>query len=137
MLYAQRSKARRATLQALYQWLLTGQPITEIEHQFLTEQEMEKVDIAYFQELLQQIPLHFDELAKTLEPFLDRKIEDVDPIERAALLIGSYELIHHSEMPFKIAINEAVNLTKKFGAEQGHKYVNGILDQVAQQIVAP
>jgi transcription antitermination protein NusB len=126
-----RSAARQRTLQALYQWQFTGQATQVIETQFLEEQEMSKVDIPYFQKLLHNIPKYVNQLDAAFTPFLDRHIAQLDPIELAILRIGCYELTYCQDVPFKVVINEAVELAKRFGAEQSHKYINGILDKLA------
>lgn len=132
---AARSAARQRVLQALYQWQFTQQDICLIESQFLeeTEMEMHKVDLAYFKKLVYDIPEKITELDTAFAPLLDRKVSQLDPIELTILRIGSYELIFGQDIPFKVAINEAVELAKKFGAEQSHKYVNGILDKLAHR----
>lgn len=140
-----RSEARQRVLQALYQWQLTGQDIPvielqflgdqeEVESPFLEEQDLRKTDIPYFKRLLHGIPQQVNQLDTMFTPVLDRKITQLDPIELAILRIGCYELIFCPDIPFKVAINEAVELAKQFGAEQSHKYVNGILDKLAHNI---
>jgi N utilization substance protein B len=129
-----RTAARQRALQALYQWHLTAQPIQLIEHQFLAEQNMQKVDMSYFQRLLRGIPKHVDQFDRILSPLLDRQLSQLDPIEHVILHIGCYELFYCADIPFRVAINEAVELAKTFGAEASHKYVNGILDKVSQKI---
>jgi N utilization substance protein B len=131
-----RSLARQRAMQALYQWQMTGQNPLDIERQFMEEQDMKKVDTKYFQELLNTIPQQLDELDGYSAAVLDRGIEQVDPIERAILRIGVYELKHRIDIPYRVVINEAVELAKTFGAEQGHRYINGILDKIAQQLRA-
>lgn len=126
-----RSRARRAALQALYQWQLSGQSPNEVEAQFVAEQPLKHVDLDYFQVLLRNIPVHWNELDKALLPSLDRPVSQLDPIEKAILRIGVFELVHRPEIPWRVVINEAVELAKSFGAEQSHKFVNGILDKVA------
>lgn len=128
-----RSKARRCAVQALYQWQVNGGNVGEIYNQFLVEQNMAKVDEAYFKALLSGVSQHLDELDETLKPHLDRDINSVDPVERAVLRLGAYELIHRLDVPYRVCINEALEAAKMFGAEQGHRYVNGILDKVAQK----
>ena len=128
-----RSQARRRALQALYQWQMTGQDLCDIDRQFLEEQEMGKVDIDYFKELLHQIPKLVDELDGQCDVFLDRPMSQIDPVEQAILRIGSYELEKRLDIPYRVIINEAVELAKAFGAEQSHKYINGVLDKVAQE----
>lgn len=132
----ERSNARRRALQALYQWQMTEQNLTDIETQFLQEEDMAKTDIEYFKELLHQIPSHLTDLEAHCTPHVSRPMDQVDPVERAALLIGLYELQFRLDVPYRVAINEAVELAKTFGAEQGHKFVNGLLDKVAKQLRA-
>jgi N utilization substance protein B len=129
-----RSLARQRAMQALYQWQLTGQNPVDIERQFMEEQDMKKVDTKYFKELLGAIPQQLEELDDYSSKVLDRGIEQVDPIERAILRIGVYELKNRIDIPYRVVINEAVELAKIFGAEQGHRYINGILDKVAQKL---
>lgn len=126
-----RHKARRSAVQALYQWQLTQQEPTEIESHFVLDHEMNGVDLDYFHDLIREIPLHRHELDDHLIPHLDRELMEVDPVERAILRIGAYELEFHPEIPYKVILDEAIELAKVFGAEHGHKYVNAILDKVA------
>jgi len=126
-----RSAARQRALQALYQWQLTQQDLQLIDTQFLEEQQMDQVDIPYFKKLLHGIPQQIEKLDSAFAPFLDRSPTQLDPIELAILRIGCYELTYCPKIPFKVVINEAVELAKKFGAEKSHKYVNGILDKLA------
>lgn len=132
----ERTMARQRALQALYQWQQAGDDLRDIEVQFLTEQEMDRVDVEYFKELLHAVPKQLDELDTFLQPCLDRKIEAVDPIERAILRIGVYELKYHPELPYRVVLNEAVQLAKVFGADQSHRYINGVLDKVSQELRA-
>ncbi len=129
-----RHKARRAAVQALYQWHLTGQSPSEIENHFIVGHEMEDVDIEYFHHLVSEIPMHCQGLDDHIAPHLDRNIGEVDPVELACLRLGAYEFEHHPEIPYKVVLNEAVELAKTFGAEHGHKYVNAILDKVAHKL---
>ena len=131
-----RSQARRHAVQAVYQWQMVGQDVGEIINQFLEEQDINSFEVPYFQDLLHGVPSHLVELDELLKPALDRAIESVDPVERAVLRLGVYELRYKPEVPYRVVINEAVELAKVFGAEQGHKYVNGVLDQVARQVRA-
>ncbi len=131
-----RSRARERALQALYQWQMAGQSLTDIENQFIEEQDMGQVDMEYFHELLHQVPAHLNELEGHVDGFLSRPIEQVDPIERAILRLGVYELAHRIDIPYRVIINEWVELAKSYGAEQGHKFINGILDKAAQQLRA-
>ncbi len=128
-----RSKARRSAVQALYQWQMAGENIAEIHDQFLVEREMAKVDLEYFKELLHGVAGHLEALDLQIKPFLDRDINSVDPVERAILRMGAFELMFRPDVPYRVVINEALESAKMFGADQGHKYVNGVLDKVAQQ----
>ena len=131
-----RKRARRLALQALYQWQLSGLDLNEIEKQFRQEQDLRKADIEYFSELLHKVPACLDELDKALQEHLDRDVEQLDPVERAILRLGAYELKFRLEIPFKVVINEGVNLAKTFGSTDSHKYINGVLDKVARQLRA-
>ncbi|HEY9148960.1 MAG TPA: transcription antitermination factor NusB [Gammaproteobacteria bacterium] len=129
-----RSLARERAMQALYQWQLSGESPAEIDKQFMEEQQMKGVDKKYFSELLREIPRQLKELDAHTEEVLDRNIEQVDPVERAILRIGIYELQHRIDIPYRVVINEMVELAKVYGAEQGHKYINGILDKLAARL---
>jgi len=131
-----RTKARRNVVQALYQWQLSGGNLADIQAQFLSEYDMKKVDVEYFKELFRQVPLHLHELDDHLLPFLDRPVDEVDPVERAILRLATYELEFCLDVPYRVVINESVELAKRFGAEHGHKYVNGIVDEVAKKLRA-
>ena len=127
----ERTMSRRRAVQAIYQWQEAGQDIADIDQQFMTEQDMSRADVAYFQELLHKVPRHIDDLDACLTPYLDREIAELDSIERAVLRIGAYELKYRVDVPYRVVINEAVQSAKVYGADQSHKYVNGILDKVA------
>jgi N utilization substance protein B len=129
-----RSKARRCALQAIYQWQVGGQAIAEVEAQFLAEQDLAQADVAYFSELVQCVPAHTAELDAHMAPYLDRPVGELDPVELAILRIGICELAFHPEIPFRVVINEAVELSKVFGAEQSYRYINGVMDKVARDL---
>jgi N utilization substance protein B len=129
---AARSKARRFTLQALYQMQLTGDSASVVEQQFLNDHEMKRVDTTYFHEVLSGIAAGQDGLLETITPHLDRDLSEIDPVEKAVLLIGAYELKERIDIPYKVVINESVELAKQFGATDSFKYVNSILDQLAK-----
>jgi transcription antitermination protein NusB len=131
-----RHKARRLATQALYTWQMSGQDIADIDQQYRLQHDMSKVDQDYFHDLLHQVPAHIEELDNHIKPLLDRELTQVDPVERAILRLGTYELVHRLDVPYKVVINEGVELAKTFGAEDGHKYVNSILDGIAQKIRA-
>lgn len=130
---ALRHKARHYAMQALYEWQMNQNPLQKIEQQFRAEYDFTQVDLEFFQELLHHIPSQLGEIDALLLPHLDRTIKELTPIELALLRIGAYELAHRIDVPFKVAINEAVSLAKKFGASESHKYINGVLDNVAKQ----
>jgi N utilization substance protein B len=128
-----RTNARKAAVQALYQWQMTGQDLNNIERQFQEEGWLKDAQKSYFYELFQGVPKHLDDIDQALTEFVDRPVDMIDPVERAILRIGVYELLHRLDMPFKVILNESINLAKHFGADGSHKYVNGILDKVAQK----
>jgi N utilization substance protein B len=129
-----RHKARRLATQALYTWQISGQDLADIEGQYSLDHDMSKVDVEYFRELLHKVPAHLSELDEHIGPLLDRTIDEVDPVERAILRLGCYELAFRLDVPYRVVINEAVNLAKTFGADQSHKYINGVLDGVAKKL---
>lgn len=133
-LAAERRKARHYGMQALYQWLMAGAALNVIEAEFRADYDFSHVDLEYFQALLHGVPACVDELDATFEPMLDRKIDDLDPIERTLLRMGTFELKERLDVPYKVVINEEVALAKKFGATDSHKYVNGVLDKAARQL---
>lgn len=132
-LAARRHKARHFAMQALYQWHMAGASITQIEVEFRADNDMSNVDGEYFSELLHRIPNMLGELDAFFEEHLDRGKDDLGAVELALLRIGSYELAERVDIPYKVVINEAVNLAKKFGATDSFKYINGLLDKVARQ----
>ena len=133
-LAAERRKARHYGMQALYQWHMAGASLSDIEAEFLADYDFSHVDLAYFQALLHQVPASVDELDAAIEPLLDRKLDELDPIERTLLRMGMYELTHRIDVPYKVVINEEVALAKKFGATDSHKYINGVLDKAAREL---
>lgn len=130
----QRSRSRRLAIQALYQWQVAGQDVGDIIDHFMIEQDSKKFDSDYFSELVRAVPTRLDELDAALDPFVDRALDSIDPVERAILRMSAYELTAHPEIPYRVVINEAVELAKTFGAEQGHRYVNGVLDKAARAL---
>ncbi len=130
----ERTRARRRALQGLYQWLVSGATPTDIGRQFLDEQDMRGVDLTYFHEMLRAIPFHAGALDTALAPWLDRPVEELDPVERTVLRIGAWELIHRPEIPVRVVLNEAIELARGFGGEKSHQYVNGVLDRLAKQV---
>jgi N utilization substance protein B len=128
-----RTNARKAAVQALYQWQMTGQSLIEIERQFLEEERLKDAQKSYFTELFHGVPENLEAIDQALSEFVDRPVDMIDPVERAILRIGVYELVYRLDMPYRVVLNEGINLAKYFGADGSHKYVNGILDKVAQQ----
>ena len=131
---AARKKARKFLLQAMYQWHITKTPINELEKQFRTDFDMKKADIEYFHDVLHGIPKYVTELDKYIEPYLERRVDELDPIELSVFRIAVYELTQRVDVPYKVVINEAIELAKLFGATDSHKYVNGVLDKLAQKL---
>lgn len=129
--FAARHKARSAALQALYQWLMADDSLTNIELEFLTHSSAKKIDQLYFRELLHQVPARLEKIETQFGPFLSLPKEELDPVELTILRIGTYELMYRTEIPYKVIINEALELTKTFGSVEGFKFVNGVLDKVA------
>jgi transcription antitermination protein NusB len=125
-------RARRCVVQALYQWIVARTPPADIIREFVADRELIKVDIEYFAELTRSIPPKFDELLGEISPVIDRQWAQVDPVEQAILLIGAYELRFCPHVPWRVVVNEAVELCKMFGAEDAHKYINGVLDKLAR-----
>ena len=123
-------------MQALYQWDLSGTDLPVIRRQFLEAEDFTRTDQAYFIELLSKIPKNIDIVDENISAFIDRPLTQLDPVERAILRIGIYELLYRLDIPYRVTINEAVQLSKKFGAEQGHAFVNGVLDKAAHKIRA-
>lgn len=133
---ALRTRARRFAMQALYQWDLSGNNLSDIEKQFLEDEDFSRADKDYFHELLHQVPARLDEVEAAFSGFLDRPVQEMDPVERAVMRMATYELMTRLDVPYKVIINESVNLTKKFGAEQAYKYINGVLDKAARSLRA-
>ncbi len=136
-LAAERRKARHYGLQALYQWHMAGASLSDIEAEFRAEYDFSHVDLEYFQAILHGVPATVDELEALFEPLLDRKLNELDPIERSLLRMGTWELRERLDVPYKVVLNEAVALARKFGASESHKYINGVLDKAARQLRQP
>lgn len=130
---AQRRKARRLVMQALYQWLMSGSDPLVISKQY-REETLGKVDWNYFEEVFSEIPGATQKLNESLEPLLDRELAALDPIEKALLYLGTFELANRIDVPYRVVINECVELAKVFGATDSHKYINGVLDKLASEL---
>lgn len=133
-LAAQRRKARHFGLQALYQWTLSGASVTDIEAEFRVDNDFRHTDGEYFSTLLRGVTTDVESLEMLFAPALDRALDELDPIERNLLRLGTFELRDRIDVPYKVVISEAVALAKKFGATDSHKYVNGVLDKIARDL---
>ena len=129
-----RGKARRLAMQALYQWQMTADDIDGIERQFFEENDMTNVDQEYFSELLLGVLKELSPIDTALEKHMPRSINSVDPVERAILRIAAYEFLKRLDVPYRVVLNEAVVMAKKFCAANSHTFVNAVLDKVAHDI---
>lgn len=129
-----RHKARTLAMQAIYQWQLTGDNLGDICNQFLEREDSKTFTSSFFRELMHGVPMNLKEVDASLGPVLDRSVESLDPVERAIVRLGAYELMRHPEVPYRVVINEWVEVDKDYGSEQGHKFVNGVLDKLAKQV---
>lgn len=129
---AARALARRLAVQALYRWQLNSAPWQDLVSEFAADPDMPRADGDYFRGLVQEATEQRTALDAALTPFLDRTAEVLDPVEHAVLLVASVELQHRPQVPFRVVIDEAVGLTRRFGATDGHKFVNGVLDRAAR-----
>ena len=128
-----RARARRRALQAVYAWQMSGGEVGQVIAQFAHEQAHEIADLEYFDDLVRGVVRHRASLDEALFGYLDRTVEEVDPIERAVLRLSAYELIHRVDVPYRVVLNEAIEIAKRFGSEHGHTYVNGVLDRAAAE----
>ncbi len=129
-----RHRARECAVQALYSWQVSSNDITIVEYQFLTEQDLNGVDIAYLRELIFGVSMHARLLDSMMVPYLSRQLNNLGQVERAVLRIALFELKMREDIPYKVAINEAIELAKTFGAEDSHKFINGVLDKAIPPI---
>jgi transcription antitermination protein NusB len=129
-----RRRSRELATQGLYQWLLSGAPGGEIDAQLRGAQGFDKADHEHLEALLHGVIREVEPLSADLTPCLDRPIDQLSPVERAVLLVAAFELKHHLDIPYRVVINEAVELTKTFGGADGYKYVNGVLDKLSAQL---
>ncbi|MBU6953957.1 MULTISPECIES: transcription antitermination factor NusB [unclassified Hahella] len=129
-----RRAARKLALQALYQWRVAGASISQIEAEFAVDNDLQQVDRDLFKAVLYGVPSSVSELDALLQPFVDRKLTDVDPVELSLIRMGAFELRSRIEVPYRVVINEAVELAKQFGGTDGHKFVNSVLDKLAPQL---
>ena len=130
----ERRRARDLLLQALYQWAVAGQSASEIDAQFHAESNMERVDVDYFQEVLRKVTADSDQIDAHFVDLIERPLKDLDPVTLSILRLASYELSARLDIPFKVVINEAINLAKKFGPDESTRFINGVLDRVAARL---
>lgn len=126
-----RRRARECAVQALYSWHISKNSVAEIELAFIADQDMNGVDMPYFRKLLRGTVENIEAVDNALRPFLDRNDDEVDPIERSILRLSAYELKFELDVPYKVVINEGIEVAKVFGSDDSHKYINGVLDQLA------
>ncbi|MFT5880278.1 MAG: N utilization substance protein B, partial [Moritella sp.] len=127
-------KARQFATQAIYQWQMTKENVANIENQFVTEQDFNSTDAIYFRELLVGVSMNSAELDELMTPFLSRPMNDLDLVEKAILRLSTFELLKRQDVPYKVVINESIELAKDFGAEDSHKFVNGVLDKIVSKL---
>ena len=129
-----RGKSRRLAMQAIYQWQMTGDSITDIKQQFFDENNMSQLDSEFFSKSVSGVASSINELDPLLEKYMSRSVESVDPVERSILRLATYEFINRFDVPYRVVLNEAVNIAKEYCAENSHTFVNGVLDKVAKEI---
>lgn len=130
---SERHNARRYALQAMYQWHIADTTADELEIEFLTYHIDKKIDLDYFKTLLHGVLDDREAIDAEMQPYLGRPIQEIDPIELAVLRVATYEILRRNDIPYRVIINEALELTKEFGSIEGHKFVNGVLDRVAKK----
>ncbi|MFM7273180.1 MAG: transcription antitermination factor NusB [Gammaproteobacteria bacterium] len=133
-LFAARRKARHYAVQALYQWAVSATSPAEIERQFLEEFDFSGADQAYFHDILHGVPEHLQAIEASFSPFLDIPLERLGPVERAVLRMAGWELLERIEVPWRVVLDEAITLTRKFGATDSHRFVNAVLDRLAREL---
>ena len=129
---SERRKARHFAVQAIYQWQMTQDNVADIEEQFKLDQDMKGVDLGYFRGLLFGVAGNVNKLDSTFSPFLSRKLEDLDLVDKAILRLATFELLFRQDVPYRVVINEGIELAKAFAAEDSHKFVNGVLDKLVK-----
>ena len=131
---AARRRARSFAMQSLYQWHMARQPLNEIEAQFYVDNDFSKVDTEYFKAILHGVPARITEIDEAFSPLLDRPLKELDPVELSILRLSTFEFLDRIDIPYRVVINEGVELAKTFGATDGHKFINGILDRLAPKL---
>lgn len=133
---SQRHRARELAVQGIYEWRLSGKSAAQIEKATRDEKSLGRYDTEFFGQLLRGVIAQQETLCAQIEPHLDRSMNELSPVEFSVVLLGAYELTQHPEVPYRVVINEAVELAKTFGGSDGHKFVNGVLDKLAAQVRA-
>lgn len=134
---AARRKARGLAVQAIYSWQISQNHVSDIEQQMLLDNDVSKIDVEYFKEIIRGVAAHAKELDTALTPYTERPYEEVDQIEKAIMRLSAYELKFRMDVPHKVVINEGIELAKKFGADDSHKFINGVLDRVKVDLRKP
>ena len=129
-----RRKARELAVQAIYSWQLSQNSVTDIEVNFISDNSKRRFDIEYFQQLLRGVTSNVAELDLALSPHVDRPIDDIDHVEKAILRVAAFELSDCQDVPYRVVINEAIELAKSFAADDSHKFINGVLDKAVKLI---
>ncbi len=129
-----KQKARKLAMQSLYQWQMANADLVEIEAQFRAIKNMERVDIDYYKQILYGVPKNLQLIEEELVPFLDRNIESLNPVELAILRIGAFEILQCMDIPYRVVLDEAISLAREFGSQDGYKYVNGVLHNLAKKV---
>lgn len=129
-----RRQARQTAMQALYQWEINKSDITLIENQFIQREHFQKVDAEYFKEILHGVVLEINNIDNYIKRYIDRDITELDPVELTVARVAVYEFLKRPDVPYKVILNEALESAKKFGAQEGHKFINGVLDKVAREV---
>ncbi|MFP3029474.1 MAG: transcription antitermination factor NusB [Arsenophonus sp.] len=132
---AARHRARECAVQAIYSWQLSGNNIADVEVEFLSEHDTSDIDVSYFSELLNGVSTHILELDKKIAPYLSRQLVELDQVEKAVLRLAMFEFYYRDDVPYKVTINEAIELAKVFGAKESHKFINGALDKVLATVL--
>lgn len=133
-LIQKRHSARRLAMQAVYSWQMAGQPLGELLANFRQDIDYPKADPEYFEELVSSVVEEAEALDGLLNPFLSREMEHIDPVERAVLRLATFELRSRPDVPYRVVLDEAIGLARKFGASEGHKFVNGVLDKLGREL---
>lgn len=129
-----RRKAREFAVQAIYSWQLSKNDLSEIETNFLIDNQKRRFDVSYFQLLLRGVGEHLESLDAAISPHVDRPLDEIDQVEKAILRMAVFELSEVDDVPYKVIINEAIELAKSFAADDSHKFVNGVLDKAVKLI---